>query len=87
MQLSQKRRDAVSPSAELIVRNARISTLDPQRPQAGALAVAGGKLLAVGEEAEVMRHAGPGTRVIDAARRRLIPGLIDSHLHLSLIHI
>jgi predicted amidohydrolase YtcJ len=71
----------VSQHAELIVRNARITTLDSKRPQASALAVAGGKLLAVGEDAEVMRLAGDGTQVIDGAGRRLIPGLIDSHLH------
>ena len=71
----------MSQPAELVVRNARIATLDPKQPQASALAVAGGVLIAVGDEAEVMRFAGPGTRVIDAGRRRLIPGLIDSHLH------
>lgn len=67
--------------AELIVRNARITTLDRRRPQASALAVSGGVLLAVGEDAEVMRLADAGTQVIDAGQRRLIPGLIDSHIH------
>ncbi len=71
----------MSAPAELIVRNAAITTLDPRRPQATALAAAGGTLLAVGNDDEVMRFAGAGTRVIDAGRRRLIPGLIDSHLH------
>lgn len=68
-------------AAELIIRNARITTLDRQNPAASALAVADGRLLAVGDEAEVLRHAGPATRLIDANRRRLIPGLIDSHIH------
>ena len=67
--------------AGLIVRNARITTLDRRKPQASALAVGGGKLLAVGEEAEVMRLADASTQVIDAGQRRLIPGLIDSHIH------
>ncbi len=67
--------------AELIVRNARITTLDRRKPQASALAVSGGVLLAVGEDAEVMHLADAGTQVIDAAQRRLIPGLIDSHIH------
>ncbi|HWY23956.1 MAG TPA: amidohydrolase family protein, partial [Nevskia sp.] len=71
----------MSQAAALIVRNARITTLDPRQPQASALAAAAGKLLAVGDDAGVMRLAGAGTQVIDAQGRRLIPGLIDSHLH------
>ena len=68
-------------TADLIVRNARIATVDPARPNAAALAVADGGFIAVGEEADAMRFAGLRTRVIDARGRRLIPGLIDSHLH------
>jgi predicted amidohydrolase YtcJ len=71
----------MSQPAELIIRNARITTLDPKQPQATALAAAGGVLVAVGNDDEVMRFAGERTRVVDAGRRRLIPGLIDSHLH------
>lgn len=67
--------------ADLIVRNANIATVDTTRPQAQALAVAGNRFIAVGDEAEVMRHAGPATQVIDARGRRVIPGLIDSHIH------
>jgi len=68
-------------TATLIVRNARITTLNPKQPTANALAVSDGKLLAVGDEAELMRLRGPATQVVDAGGRRLIPGLIDSHLH------
>ena len=68
-------------TADLIVRNARIATVDRARPEAAALAVAEGRFIAVGDEADAMRHAGAQTRVIDAQGRRLIPGLIDSHLH------
>ncbi|QSQ24092.1 amidohydrolase [Pyxidicoccus parkwayensis] len=68
--------------ADLIVRNARITTLDRDHPEATALAVANGVLVAVGDEPSVLKHATPGTRVIDADGRRLIPGLNDSHLHL-----
>ena len=71
----------MSNPAELIVHNACITTLDRSQPQASALAVAGGVLVAVGRDEDVLRFAGPGTRLIDAQRRRLIPGLIDSHLH------
>ena len=41
----------------------------------------GEKFLAVGGEAEVMRLAGDGTRLVDAGGRRVIPGLNDSQLH------
>ncbi|HEY0334937.1 MAG TPA: amidohydrolase [Stenotrophomonas sp.] len=67
--------------ADLIVRNARVSTLDPARPYAEALAVADGRIVAIGSEAEVMQRAA-GARVIDARGRRLVPGLNDSHTHL-----
>ena len=50
-------------------------------PEAEALAVRGEKFLAVGTEAEVMRLAGNGTRLVDAGGRRVIPGLNDPHLH------
>ncbi|MDN3919713.1 amidohydrolase [Roseateles violae] len=68
-------------AADLIVLNARITTMDPERPQAEALAVREGRFVAVGEAEEVMAWRGTGTRVIDARGRRLIPGLIDSHIH------
>ncbi|MDB5985930.1 MAG: Amidohydrolase 3, partial [Nevskia sp.] len=71
----------MSAAADLIVRNAKITTLDRQRPQASALAVREGKLVAVGDDADVMRLADDQTRIVDAKQRRLIPGLIDSHLH------
>ena len=67
--------------ADLILRNARVTTLHGDYPEAGAFAVRGEKFLAVGSEAEVMRLAGDGTRLVDAGGRRVIPGLNDSHLH------
>ncbi len=67
--------------ADLIVRNAKISTLRPGLADAEALAVRGETFLAVGTEGAVMRLADRGTRVIDAAGRRVVPGLNDSHMH------
>ena len=69
-------------TADLILFNARITTLDPHQPAASAVAIADGRLIAVGEDARVMAHAGPLTQRIDCNRRRLIPGLIDSHMHI-----
>lgn len=68
--------------ADLILTNARITTLASACPQATALAVREGRVLAVGDEAAVMAHRGTDTRVIDAGGRAVIPGLNDSHLHL-----
>lgn len=67
---------------DLILRNGRITTLDAGRPQASAIALAAGKVLATGSDADVMPLAGTTTRVIDLNRRRVIPGLNDSHTHL-----
>jgi len=67
--------------ADLIIRNAKVATVDRETPQAQAFAVVGNKFIAVGDEPTVMRHLGRATRVIDAGGRRVIPGLIDSHIH------
>jgi predicted amidohydrolase YtcJ len=66
---------------DLILTNAKITTLDRGNPQAQAVAVRDGKFLAVGSEAEVRAAAAPDATVIDAKGRRVIPGLIDSHMH------
>lgn len=67
--------------ADLILHNARVSTLDRNRGDASAVAIADGKFVAVGSEAEVMVLRGDQTHVVDCKQRRLIPGLIDSHIH------
>jgi len=68
--------------ADLIVVNGRFTTLDRSNPVAQAVAIAGGKFVAVGGEREIRQCAGPATRVIDLGGRRAIPGLIDSHTHI-----
>ncbi|MEU9204760.1 amidohydrolase [Streptomyces sp. NPDC048332] len=67
--------------ADLVVRNAKIHTGDPGRPQADSLAVRDGVIVVVGDDKDVAPHVGPGTKVVDALGRRMIPGLNDSHLH------
>ncbi|WP_422928092.1 amidohydrolase [Singulisphaera sp. PoT] len=69
-------------TADLILRDGAISTLDPAHPEATAIGIAEGKVLVVGDDASVMSTRGPATRVIDLGGRRVIPGLNDSHLHL-----
>lgn len=68
--------------ADLILTNGRFHTLDRSNPQADAVAIAAGRFLAVGAAADVMRHAGAATRVVDLDGHTVIPGLNDSHLHL-----
>ncbi len=65
---------------DLIIVNAKITTLDRQNPSAEAVAIRDGKFPAVGTEAEI-RAMAPTATVIDVRGRRLIPGLIDSHTH------
>lgn len=60
-----------------------VLTMDPRRPQAGALAVAGGRILAVGDEAAVGAHIGPDTRVVELGTRVVLPGFHDAHVHLT----
>lgn len=72
---------AVGNAADLVVRNARIHTLDPDRPRAEALAVRGGVVTVVGDDRDVAAHIGADTRVVDALGRRVVPGLNDAHLH------
>ena len=66
---------------DLVLVNAKVTTLDRENPQAQAVAIRDGKFLAVGTEQEARAAAAPNARVIDAGGRRLIPGLIDSHIH------
>ncbi len=69
---------------EVIITNAKVLTIDEGRPRAEAVAIADGRILAVGGRAEVGALAGPGTRVVDAGGRTLLPGFVESHLHLVL---
>ena len=68
--------------ADTVFIHGRVTTLDRSLPQAEALAVRAGSLLAAGTTEDVLRHAGPKTRRIDLGGRRVIPGLNDSHTHL-----
>jgi len=67
--------------ADLIVHNAKVTTLQDRPSEAEAFAVKGENFVAVGSDSEVMRWRGNDTRVISAGGHRVIPGLNDNHLH------
>jgi predicted amidohydrolase YtcJ len=71
------------PTADLIIHNARIWTVNPEQPQTEAVAVLHGRITAVGSESAVMLWRGAGTRVVDAKGKRLLPGFNDAHVHFS----
>jgi predicted amidohydrolase YtcJ len=73
--------DSVQPSADLVLRNGNIITVDPARPKAEALAVAGDRILAVGSDADIASYIGDSTEVIDLAGQTAIPGFIEGHGH------
>ncbi|MBI5250624.1 MAG: amidohydrolase [Desulfomonile tiedjei] len=68
-------------TADLIVLNGRIATLDKKQPLVSAFAVKGDRFIAMGADADIMLHRGTETTVIDAKGRTVIPGLNDSHIH------
>ena len=68
--------------ADLIVTNASILTMDPDCPRAAAVALAGGRILAVGTTGDIARLAGPATETLDAKGATLLPGFVESHCHL-----
>jgi predicted amidohydrolase YtcJ len=67
--------------ADLVVRNAKISTVNPQQPYAEAFAIKDGIFYRVGSNSSVSDLIGSHTTVIDAKGHRIIPGLNDSHTH------
>ena len=69
------------PTADLVVTNAKVYTVDPDRPRAEAVAVIGDRIVAVGAASEIDAWRGPETRVIDAGGKLVLPGFNDSHTH------
>ena len=68
---------------DLILRNGRVLTLDPARPEAEAFAVREGRIVAVGADADILRGRGRETRIVDAGGRAAMPGLFDAHPHMD----
>src|ERR1041385_4642859 len=66
---------------DLILHHGKIVTVDQGFSIQGALAVEGNRIVAVGNNDEVLKSQGPKTKLIDLQGKMVLPGLIDSHVH------
>ncbi len=69
-------------AADIIISNARVLTMDPARPRAEAIAIAGDRIVRVGTKDDVAGLKARHTRMIDAAGKTVMPGIIEGHVHL-----
>jgi predicted amidohydrolase YtcJ len=67
--------------ADAVFVHGKIWTENPQQPEAEAVAILGNHIAAVGSSAEILRLAGPHTKVIELDGRRVTPGFNDAHVH------
>ena len=74
--------NTLNSTPDLILRNGRFTTLDRANPTADAVAIKDGRFTRVGRAEDVLPLAGSHTRVIDLHGKRVLPGLIDNHLHI-----
>lgn len=70
-----------STQPSLVLRNARVLTMDPRRPAAGAVAVRQGRVDWVGADGDLPRSSPASARVIDCGGATLLPGFVDAHCH------
>src|SRR5690242_1924491 len=68
--------------ADLILTNGNLITLDDSRPRASAMAIRDGRIVAVGDDAQILRLADASTTRVDLAGKTVTPGFCDSHIHL-----
>lgn len=73
---------AYSSTADLLLYGGRVLTLDPARPDAEAVAVAAGRILAVGTNHDLRSFISPHTQILNCHGRTILPGFVDPHLHL-----
>jgi predicted amidohydrolase YtcJ len=68
-------------TADLILLNGKVFTVDSAKPSAEAIAIGGGRIVAVGTNDEIKKLAGAKTRSIDLQGRTVVPGFNDAHFH------
>ena len=69
-------------TADMIIINGNFITFADENPNANACAIKDGHILAVGETADMHDLADMNTQIIDAGKHSVLPGFIDSHVHL-----
>ena len=67
--------------ADMVIRNAKVITVDARFSMAEAVAIKGEKIIFVGKNAEIGKHIGSATKIVDAKGKVVMPGLFDSHVH------
>ena len=77
--------EGIDMNADIVFINGKVHTVDKDNRIAKAVAIKGRQIIAVGGNEEAMAYVGEGTRLIDLAGKGLIPGFIDSHLHMGLL--
>lgn len=75
--------ESAAETADLIIHNAKVAVMDEERSTMEAIAVKDGLVLSTGSSEDLLKLKGAETKVIDAKGRTIIPGLNDSHLHLT----
>jgi predicted amidohydrolase YtcJ len=70
-----------TPAADLVLRGGAVHTVDETRAHAEAMAVRGGRIVAVGSDRDVVGRIGRRTRVIELRGRTVLPGFQDAHCH------
>ena len=68
--------------ADKVFLNGRVITVDPANSMAEAVAIMGGRIVAVGEAAKIKSLVGPATQIFDLKHKALLPGFIDAHCHM-----
>jgi predicted amidohydrolase YtcJ len=67
--------------ADLVIVNGKIYTLNSKQPWAQAVAIRGNRIAFVGSDREVKKFAAKNTKIVDAQKRLVLPGITDSHIH------
>lgn len=67
--------------ANLVLMNGNVYTMDGATPRAEAIAIAGGRILAVGSNGEMKQYLRPDGETIDLGNKTVVPGFIDAHIH------
>jgi predicted amidohydrolase YtcJ len=71
------------PPADLVLTNGKVVTVESAMPEAQAVAIVGDRIADIGSSADVKRHVGPKTQVIDLKGQLVIPGFIEGHGHFT----